>query len=74
MVVRDLVNGGTDGGGHGGQQEEAARGHVVELLRARSGELREGVEMFACVLDEVFDEVIRGRNEMLGILRDKALT
>ncbi|KAG2560858.1 uncharacterized protein LOC120643883 [Panicum virgatum] len=74
MVVRDLVNGGTDGGGHGCQQEEAARGHVVELLRARSGELREGVEMFACVLDEVFDEVIRGRNEMLGILRDKALT
>jgi len=74
MVVRDLVNGGTDGGGHGGQQEEAARGHVVELLRARSGELREGVEMFACVLDEVFDEVIKGRNEMLGILRDKALT
>ena len=73
MVVQDLINGRTDGGGHGGQQEEVARGHV-ELLRARSGELREGVEMFACVLDEVFDEVIRGRNEMLGILRDKALT
>lgn len=46
----------------------------VELLRTRSGELREGVEMFDCVLDEVFDEVIKGRNEMLGIFRDKALT
>ncbi|PAN41648.1 hypothetical protein PAHAL_8G059100 [Panicum hallii] len=72
-VVRDLISGKPGGGGHGGQQEEVARGHV-ELLRARSGELREGVEMFACVLDEVFDEVIRGRNEMLGILRDKTLT
>uniref|UniRef100_A0A0E0MDJ4 Uncharacterized protein n=1 Tax=Oryza punctata TaxID=4537 RepID=A0A0E0MDJ4_ORYPU len=46
----------------------------VELLRTRSGELREGVEMFDCVLDEVFDEVIKGRNEMLGIFRDKVLT
>ncbi|GJN40492.1 hypothetical protein PR202_gb29713 [Eleusine coracana subsp. coracana] len=45
-----------------------------QQLRARSGELREGVEMFDAVLDEVFDEVIRGRNEMLGILRDKVLT
>ncbi|RCV37494.1 hypothetical protein SEVIR_8G068700v4 [Setaria viridis] len=74
-VVRDLVNGKDDGGGRHGshQQDELARGHV-ELLRARSGELREEVEMFDCVLDEVFDEVIRGRNEMLGILRDKALT
>ncbi|CAN6362564.1 unnamed protein product [Urochloa humidicola] len=73
-AVRDLVNGG--GGRHGSdhqQQGELVRGHV-ELLRARSGELREGVEMFDCVLDEVFDEVVRGRNEMLGILRDKALT
>lgn len=66
-AVRDLVNGKVDGGGGRGEQQE-------ELLRARSGELREGVEMFDCVLDEVFDEVIRGRNEMLGILRDKALT
>ncbi|XP_066342641.1 uncharacterized protein [Miscanthus floridulus] len=66
-AVRDLVNGKVDGGGGHGEQQE-------ELLRARSGELREGVEMFDCVLDEVFDEVIRGRNEMLGILRDKALT
>ncbi|OEL24091.1 hypothetical protein BAE44_0014891 [Dichanthelium oligosanthes] len=72
-VVRELINGKTSSGGHGGQEEVLARGHV-ELLRARSGELREGVEMFDCVLDEVFDEVIRGRNEMLGILRDKALT
>jgi hypothetical protein len=78
MAVQDLISGQLDGGGDGGhgdqrRQEEAARTHV-ELLRARSGELREGVEMFDSVLDDVFDEVIRGRNEMLGILRDKALT
>jgi hypothetical protein len=78
MAVQDLISGQLDGGGGGGhgdqrRQEEAARTHV-ELLRARSGELREGVEMFDSVLDDVFDEVIRGRNEMLGILRDKALT
>ncbi|KAL6868179.1 hypothetical protein ACP4OV_015024 [Aristida adscensionis] len=79
MVVQDLMNAQTDagGGGHGGEshgdQQELVRRHV-ELLRARSGELREGIELFDCVLDEVFDEVIRGRNEMLGILRDKALT
>ncbi|XP_062198276.1 uncharacterized protein LOC133900996 [Phragmites australis] len=66
MAVQDLINGKKDGRGQGDQP--------VELLRARSGELREGVDMFDCVLDEVFDEVIRGRNEMLGILRDKALT
>uniref|UniRef100_A0ACD5X438 Uncharacterized protein n=1 Tax=Avena sativa TaxID=4498 RepID=A0ACD5X438_AVESA len=62
-AVRDMVGGKTEG----------SEDHV-ELLRARSGELREGVEMFDCVLDQVFDEVIRGRNEMLGIFRDKALT
>lgn len=65
-AVRGLINGEMDGGGRRDQQEE--------LLRARSGELREGVEMFDCVLDEVFEEVIKGRNEMLGILREKALT
>uniref|UniRef100_A0A0A9DS99 Uncharacterized protein n=1 Tax=Arundo donax TaxID=35708 RepID=A0A0A9DS99_ARUDO len=73
-AVQDLLDGKVDGGGgHGDQREELVRRHT-ELLRARSGELREGVEMFDCVLDEVFDEVIRGRNEMLGILKDKALT
>lgn len=67
MAVQELIS------GHGGdRQEEQVRTHV-ELVRARSGELREGVEMFDSVLDEVFDEVIKGRNEMLGILRDKAL-
>uniref|UniRef100_A0A0D9XQ27 Uncharacterized protein n=1 Tax=Leersia perrieri TaxID=77586 RepID=A0A0D9XQ27_9ORYZ len=55
------------------EDDEMVRQHV-ELLRTRSGELREGVEMFDCVLDEVFDEVIKGRNEMLGIFRDKAFT
>lgn len=72
VAVQNLVSGQV-GGGHGDRQEEQVRTHV-ELLRARSGELRKGVEMFDSVLDEVFDEVIRGRNEMLGILRDKALT
>ena len=62
-AVRDMIGG----------KMEGSEDHV-ELLRTRSGELREGVEMFDCVLDQVFDEVIRGRNEMLGIFRDKALT
>jgi hypothetical protein len=62
-AVRDMIGG----------KMEGSEDHV-ELLRARSGELREGVETFDCVLDQVFDEVIRGRNEMLGIFRDKALT
>ncbi|KAF0894642.1 hypothetical protein E2562_001937 [Oryza meyeriana var. granulata] len=56
------------------QEEDDEMVRHVELLRTRSGELRSGVEMFDCVLDEVFDEVIKGRNEMLGIFRDKALT
>ncbi|KAL6658263.1 hypothetical protein ACP70R_003849 [Stipagrostis hirtigluma subsp. patula] len=48
MVVQDLINAQMES--HGDQQEVVRR--HVELLRARSGELREGVEMFACVLDE----------------------
>lgn len=50
----------------GGEDEESAE------VRG-SGELREAAEMLGSVVDQVFDEVIRGRNEMLGILRDKAL-
>ncbi|XP_040384677.1 uncharacterized protein LOC102706330 [Oryza brachyantha] len=79
MVVRSMmVNTKTEGSetDENGKQQEDEDEMVrhVELLRTRSGELREGVEMFDCVLDEVFDEVIKGRNEMLGIFRDKALT
>jgi hypothetical protein len=62
-AVRDMIGG----------KMEGSEDHV-ELVRVRSGELREGVETFDCVLDQVFDEVVRGRNEMLGIFRDKALT
>ncbi|CAM0874743.1 unnamed protein product [Alopecurus aequalis] len=61
-AVRDMIDGKMEGSDY-----------HVELLRTRSGELREGVETFDCVLDQVFDEVIRGRNEMLGIFKDKAL-
>ncbi|KAK3118048.1 hypothetical protein QOZ80_9BG0693470 [Eleusine coracana subsp. coracana] len=52
----------------------AVHGGDRQLMRATSAELREAVEMFDAVLDQVFDEVIRGRNQMLGILREKALT
>ncbi|XP_073013635.1 uncharacterized protein [Typha latifolia] len=45
----------------------------LEMLRTRSIGLREGVEMFESMVDKVFDEVVRGRNEMLGIFRDEAL-
>jgi hypothetical protein len=46
----------------------------LEKLRERSTGLKEGLESFNSVLHEVFDEVIKGRNEMLGIFRDKALS
>lgn len=45
----------------------------AELLRTSSDELREGIEMFDAVVDEVFEVVIKGRNEMLGVFRDGAL-
>ncbi|XP_017698395.1 protein BPS1, chloroplastic-like isoform X2 [Phoenix dactylifera] len=46
----------------------------VELLRTRSAGLSEEVERFDAAVDEVFEEVIRGRNEMLGIFRDGAVS
>ncbi|KAG1369964.1 protein BPS1, chloroplastic-like [Cocos nucifera] len=46
----------------------------VELLRTRSAGLSEGVERFDAAVDEVFEEVMRGRNEMLGIFRDGSLS
>ncbi|XP_010930672.1 uncharacterized protein [Elaeis guineensis] len=46
----------------------------VELLRTRSAGLNEGVERFDAAVDEVFEEVMRGRNEMLGMFRDGALS
>ncbi|KAL5204266.1 hypothetical protein ABZP36_009137 [Zizania latifolia] len=73
MVVKAMINAKIEGEVRHGKEEDDMVRHV-ELLRTRSGELREGVEMFDCILDEVFDEVIKGRNEMLGIFRDKALT
>ncbi|KAG8091070.1 hypothetical protein GUJ93_ZPchr0011g27500 [Zizania palustris] len=72
MVVKAMINAKMEGEERTVQEDDMMR--HVELLRTRSVELREGVEMFDCVLDEVFDEVIKGRSEMLGIFRDKALT
>lgn len=46
----------------------------AELLRTRSDDLREGIERFDAVVDEVFEVVIRGRNEMLGVFRDGVLS
>ncbi|XP_078156745.1 uncharacterized protein LOC144552626 [Carex rostrata] len=42
----------------------------LEKLREKLNGLKEGVERFNSVLHEVFDEVIKGRNEMLGIFRE----
>lgn len=53
-----------------GQAVEAAG---VERLKASSAELKRGVEVFEAMVDEVFGEVVRGRNEMLGVFRDGAL-
>ncbi|KAJ6820044.1 uncharacterized protein M6B38_399045 [Iris pallida] len=46
----------------------------VGLLGTSSAELREGVEMFDAAVDEVFDVVVRGRKEMLGMFRDELLS
>lgn len=61
--------------GHGGDKlEREALLRSVGLLRTSSAELREGVEMFDAAVDEVFDVVIRGRKEMLGMFRDELLS
>ncbi|KAJ6821090.1 uncharacterized protein M6B38_395180 [Iris pallida] len=60
-----------------GEEEEEERERWLEsigLLRTSSAELRQGVEMFDAVVDEVFDVVIRGRKEMLGMFRDGLLS
>ncbi|KAG0480553.1 hypothetical protein HPP92_011411 [Vanilla planifolia] len=45
----------------------------VELLRASSLELKKGIEKFDSAVDDVFDVVIRGRTEMLAVLKDRDL-
>lgn len=45
----------------------------LEKLRTRSFELKEGIERLGTVVDEVFEEAIRGRNEMLDIFRNATL-
>ncbi|KAG0469419.1 hypothetical protein HPP92_016119 [Vanilla planifolia] len=42
----------------------------VEGLRTSSGGLREGLEEFDSALDNLFDAVMRGRNEMSAVLRN----
>lgn len=46
----------------------------LELLRISSVELKEGIEKLNAAVDDVFDVVIKGRNEMLGVLRDSDLS
>ncbi|KAJ6852618.1 uncharacterized protein M6B38_253695 [Iris pallida] len=59
----------------GEEEEERERWlESIGLLRTSSAELRQGVEMFDAVVDEVFDVVIRGRKEMLGMFRDGLLS
>ncbi|RZS17022.1 hypothetical protein BHM03_00049108 [Ensete ventricosum] len=45
----------------------------LEKLRTRSLELKEGIERLGTVVEEVFEEAIRGRNEMLDIFRNASL-
>ncbi|KAH0437042.1 hypothetical protein IEQ34_026305 [Dendrobium chrysotoxum] len=46
----------------------------LELLRTSSVELKEGIENLDVAVGDVFDVLIRGRNEMLGVLRDRYLS
>jgi hypothetical protein len=69
-VMRDLK--GQLVGGEAKDREMVSKD--LEKLRERSIGLKEGLDSFNSVLHEMFDEVIKGRNEMLGIFRDKALT
>ncbi|KAL0927033.1 hypothetical protein M5K25_001185 [Dendrobium thyrsiflorum] len=46
----------------------------LELLRTSSVELKEGIENLHVAVADVFDVLIRGRNEMLGVLRDRYLS
>ncbi|WOL01529.1 hypothetical protein Cni_G10246 [Canna indica] len=59
------------------QVEEKEKGerflNGLEKLRRRSFELKEGIDRFSTVVDEVFKEVIRGRNEMLDMFRNESL-
>ena len=57
-----------------GEAEEEELLMSAQLLRTSSDELREGIEMFEAVVDEVFEVVIKERNEMLAVFRDGALS
>lgn len=58
-----------------GKSEDGVElGRSVELLGQRSVVLKEGIEMFDAAVDEVFDEMIEGRNELLDTFRDGALS
>ncbi|KAI0528546.1 hypothetical protein KFK09_001088 [Dendrobium nobile] len=46
----------------------------LELLRTSSVELKEGIENLDVAVGDVFDVLIRGRNEMLRVLRDRYLS
>ncbi|XP_010256523.1 PREDICTED: protein BPS1, chloroplastic-like [Nelumbo nucifera] len=40
----------------------------VDLLKKRSSALKEGIDMFDSIVSDVFEEVIKGRNKVLGML------
>ncbi|XP_020573712.1 uncharacterized protein LOC110020082 [Phalaenopsis equestris] len=43
----------------------------LKLLRTSLIELKEGIEKLDDAVDDVFDVVIKGRNEMMGVLRNR---
>ncbi|KAG9444110.1 hypothetical protein H6P81_015450 [Aristolochia fimbriata] len=42
----------------------------VESLKTKCGDLKEGLEAFSSAVDEVFEEVIKGRKKMMGMFSD----
>lgn len=46
----------------------------VEMMKSSSMELKEGIEKLDAAVDDVFEVVIRGRNEMLGVVRERDLS
>lgn len=46
----------------------------VDMLKKRSVDLKKGLEMFDSAVNEVFEEVIRGRKKLLEMLRSSTVT
>ncbi|KAL4183416.1 hypothetical protein AMTRI_Chr11g155020 [Amborella trichopoda] len=51
-------------------EDEGKLCEIVEVLKRRSNHLKEGLERFEGVVDQVFNEVVDGRNKILHLFGD----